>query len=265
MNGLVVHAGGTKLKGRQELLDIPTPDATASHSPIPHHRFVEMVIESLAYRKIDVIKDEYAIAKDGARVFGFLTLDLAKDGVNLMLGIRNSHDRSFAASMVSGFKVFVCDNLAFVGEFEPLKLKHSAKFLSKIEEAISLGVDRTQRKFDTIHREIDVWKNHNLPDHAARALIYEAFIDGKLDAPMRLAESVHQHYFNPPHPEFAPRNYWSLHNAFTEGFKELVPESFIKANLSLSEWFPQPSSIKTIDAMDATIVDQPDEDNDHDR
>jgi len=247
MNGLMLHAGGKKLKGRQELMGIDTPDSTATHTVIPHHRVVEGVIEALAYRKIDVIHDEYAIAKDGQRMFGFLTLGLEKDGVSLMMGIRNSHDRSFSLAMVAGFKVFVCDNLAFMGDFEPMRLKHSAKLLSKLGDELTIAVDRTQRKFDTIHQDIDVWKNHSLTDANARAIIYRAFIDGELNAPARLAGDVHKHYFNPPHQEFEPRNLWSLQNAFTEAFKELQPEPFVQANQSLSRFFPTPDSLRVID------------------
>jgi hypothetical protein len=34
---------------------------------------------------------------------------------------------------------------------------------------------------------------------------------------------VHRNYFEPPHEEFSERTLWSLENAFTESFKELVP------------------------------------------
>lgn len=249
MNGLMIHAGGKKLKGRQELLEIETPESTATHTVIPHHRVVEGIVEALAYRKIDVIKDEYAIAKDGQRMFGFLTLGLEKDGVSLMLGVRNSHDRSFSLAMVAGFKVFVCDNLAFMGDFEPMRLKHSAKLLSKLGDELTIAVDRTQRKFDTIHQDIDVWKNHSLTDANARAIIYRAFIDGELNAPARLAQDVHKHYFEPLHQEFEPRNLWSLQNAFTEAFKDLQPEPFVQANQSLARFFPTPESLRTIETV----------------
>lgn len=254
MNGLMLHAGGKKLKGRQELMEIETPESTSTHTIIPHHRVVEGIIEGLAYRNIDVIHDEYALAKDGQRMFGFLTLGLQKDGVSLMMGVRNSHDRSFSLAMVAGFKVFVCDNLSFMGDFEPMRLKHSAKLLSKLGDELTIAIDRTQRKFDTIHKDIDVWKNHSLTDANARALIYRAFIDGELNAPARLAQDVHKHYFEPPHEEFQPRNLWSLQNAFTEAFKELQPEPFVQANQSLAKFFPTPDSLRVIDTT--AIVEQ---------
>ena len=55
-------------------------------------------------------------------MFGALTLSVGEEGdrsdrVNLVLALRNSNDKSFALRMVAGFRVFVCDNPAFQGEF----------------------------------------------------------------------------------------------------------------------------------------------------
>src|SRR6266849_5179295 len=124
MEGLVLHAGATSI-GRQDLLALPTPEATATHKPIPHHRLVEAMVESLAYRRLEVVKDEYAVSSDGMRLFGFLALNLEHGGIRLALGIRNSHDKSFSLGITVGYRVFVCDNLAFHGDFMPVTKKHT--------------------------------------------------------------------------------------------------------------------------------------------
>jgi hypothetical protein len=54
-------------------------------------------------------------------------------------------------------------------------------------------------------------------------VIYEAFVEGKLEAPKHLARTVHDLYFEPQYEEFKPRTIWSLSNAFTSAFKELDP------------------------------------------
>jgi len=41
-----------------------------------------------------------------------------------VLGIRNSHDKTFPASLVDGALVFVCDNLSFSGEIRVTR-KHT--------------------------------------------------------------------------------------------------------------------------------------------
>lgn len=234
MEGLVLHAGATQI-GRQDLLALPTPEATATHKPIPHHRLVEAMVESLAYRRLEVVKDEYAVSQDGMRLFGFLALNIEHGGIRLALGIRNSHDKSFSLGITVGYRVFVCDNLAFHGEFMPVTKKHT-KHLDVID-VVNTAVDKAQRHFEPMKVQVDAWQNFSLPDQRAKEVIYNAFIGGDLsDVPARLAARVHRHYFNPPHPEFEPRTMWSLSNAFTESFKALDPIPQFKASAALGKY-----------------------------
>ena len=67
----------------------------------------------------------------------------------------------------------------------------------------------------------------------AKLIIYRAFIESDLEVPKRLAQPVHEMYFNPQHEEFQPRTIWSLSNAFTSAFKELVPIPQFRATAKL--------------------------------
>lgn len=251
---LITHAGGKRVP-YDALLAVETPAAlSASHTIIPHATFVDQVKDMLTHRQIGVVKEEYALARDGARMFGMMTLDIARDGVSLVMGVRNSHDKSFSLGLVAGFRVFVCDNLAFHGDFQPLAKKHSKHLLRDLPDAIDLGIGRVSRHFPEIMGKIDGWKESQLTESDAKAIIYRAFVMGELDAPERLAKDVHQHYFNPPHEEFAPRNLWSLQNAFTEAFKDLDPQPQYRALGSLNDF------LTTFDVepliMDAEVIQE---------
>jgi hypothetical protein len=50
---------------REELALMPTPPATATHRPVPHHVIVEALVETLGFRQIGVIGDEHAVSRDG--------------------------------------------------------------------------------------------------------------------------------------------------------------------------------------------------------
>jgi hypothetical protein len=70
-------------------------------------------------------------------------------------------------------------------------------------------------------------------------VIYEAFVEGKLEAPKHLARTVHDLYFEPKYEEFRPRTIWSLSNAFTSAFKELDPIPQFKVTAKLGDfWKP---------------------------
>jgi len=216
---------------RAELSAIPTPAATTTHRPIPHVEIVQALIETLSFRHIAVVRDEYAASSDGMRMFGVLDLEYGITGVNFSIGVRNANDKSMRLAMTVGYRVLVCDNMAFVGDFTPVLAKHSKKF--SLIDAISIGVDRMQRNFEPLKRQIEDWRGHQLPDEAAKLVIYRAFVEGKLAVPRHLARLIHDRYFRPSHEEFAPRTLWSLSNAFTSAFKELeaIPQYRATARL----------------------------------
>src|SRR5713226_978495 len=113
---------------REELALVPTPLATNTHRPIPHHEIVQALIETLGFRHIGVVCDEYAVSTDGMRMFGVLDLETGMHGCRFSIGVRNGNDRSLRLSMTVGYRVMVCDNMAFHGEFTPVLAKHSKNF-----------------------------------------------------------------------------------------------------------------------------------------
>ncbi len=110
--------------------------------------------------------------------------------------------------------------------------KHT-KHLSLVD-VLSIGIDRIQRNFEPMKKQVEAWKATRIPDEAAKLVIYRAFVEGELDVPKPLARRVHHLYFNPQIEEFAPRTTWSLSNAFTIVFKKLDPIPEFKATAKLA-------------------------------
>lgn len=231
MDGLLAHCGADYL-GRQDLLTLPAPESTDTHKVVPHAQIVQGLIESLNFRHLQVVADRYALTKDSMRMFGFLEINDGTSDVGFAIGLRNSHDKTFSLGLTVGYRVFVCDNLAFHGEFSPVTRKHTKHF--DPAEVIDMAVGKMQRHFEPMKRQIDVWQHHSLSDQAAKSIIFDAFIDDGLDAPKHIAREVAKHYFSPTHDEFQPRNLWSVSNAFTEAFKCLEPVPQMRATASLA-------------------------------
>ena len=108
---LISHSGKIT---RGELAQVPTPLGTTTHRPVPHHEIVEALVETLSFRHIGIVGEEYAVSTDGMRMFGVLDLEAAFEGCRFAIGLRNSHDKSFRLSCTVGVRVFVCENLASV-------------------------------------------------------------------------------------------------------------------------------------------------------
>jgi hypothetical protein len=99
------------------------------------------------------------------------------------------------------------------GAFTPVLANHSKSF--SLIDCISVGVDRMQRNFESMRKQVETRQRSELTDVTAKVVIYEAFVEGRLEAPNHLARTVHDLYFEPKHEEFRPRMIWSLSNAFT--------------------------------------------------
>src|SRR5438445_1373757 len=153
-------------------------------------------------------------------------------GSNYTLGAEKGIRRG--SNMAEFREGFVNFGSIVPGVFTPVLAKHSKSF--SLIDCISVGVGRMQRNFEPMRKQVEAWQRSELTDVTAKVVIYEAFVEGRLEAPKHLARSVHDLYFEPKYEEFRPRTIWSLSNAFTSAFKELDPITQFKATAKLGEF-----------------------------
>ena len=134
----------------------------------------------------------------------------------------------------TGDSAVVCHLNVVSGVFTPVLAKHSKSF--SLIDCIAVGVDRMQRNFEPMRKQVEAWQRSELTDVTAKVVIYEAFVEAKSEAPKHLARAVHDLYFEPKYDEFKPRTIWSLSNAFTSAFKELDPIPQFTATAKLGEF-----------------------------
>ncbi len=234
---LVAHCGAQKIR-REELDEFPVPEATKTHKPIAHSTIVEVLEEALSFRFLKIVRDEYAVSKDGMKMFGVMDLNSEFSGCRFSIGLRNSNDKSMRLALTAGFRVMVCDNMAFSGDFTPLSHKHTNNL--NLTDSISIAVDRIHRSFEPLKKQVNWMQALTLTDDLAKLIIYRAFIDQKIKKlPRHLINPVHRFYFKPKYEEFEPRNLWSLSNAFTSSFKELTPMKQFEVTARLGTFLNQ--------------------------
>jgi hypothetical protein len=227
---LIAHIDTEKID-LERLALMPSPASTLTHQVIPHHEVVNALVQTLGFRHIGVHKMEFAVDTTGNKMFGLIEMEHGFTGARFALGIRNSHDKTMRLAMTVGYRVFVCDNMAFAGDFTPVLAKHSKNF--NLTRALSIGVDDMQRNFEPMVKAVDRWRDSQLTDVAAKMFIYRAFIEADLDVPRHLAKDVHKLYFEPQYEEFQSRTMFSLSNAFTSAFKALDPIPQFRATANL--------------------------------
>ena len=68
------------------------------------------MIETLGFRHIAIHRGEYAVSKDGMKMFGIMELETQFAGCRFAIGICDAHDKSRRLAMTMGYRVFVCEN-----------------------------------------------------------------------------------------------------------------------------------------------------------
>src|SRR5207244_10329198 len=128
-------------------------------------------------------------------------LEAGFTGCRFSIGLRNSSDKSMRLALTVGYRCFVCDNLAFQGDFTPVLAKHSKNF--SLIDSIALGVERMQRNFEPMQKQVEAWRGSQITDDTAKLTIYRAFIEGGLEVTRHLAREIHRNYFEHKYKEDA--------------------------------------------------------------
>jgi hypothetical protein len=203
----------------EALAAVPVPHSTDTFQPIPHSLLVDMTRQNLRDAGFEVIFEEHAIAREGQRYFGGFAItgtEITAPDRQLVVGLRNSHDKGFAASICLGDRMIVCENLCFSASIK-LARKHTTFILRDLNAVIARAVGRLTGHFGEMNRRIDAYKASGLLRPEAAELVYLLARKGAL--PPREIFNTISEWESPRHAEFAGGTLWTLFNAVTEQLK----------------------------------------------
>ncbi len=222
----MVHAGGTHVERPElDLVQTPPVDIDTGWTPIPHSVLLEQVTGALAGAGQMVVEEAHAISKNGQRYFGMLQVVPAgqlNDGdYSLVIGLRNSHDKAFSASMVCGSGVFVCDNLAFSGEIK-IGRKHTRFIQRDLPGIVNVAVGKLGDMRLSQEKRISAYKTFELSETQADHLVIE-MLRSRIITTQQVQKVINE-WDAPSHPEFVANGNtaWRLFNAVTEASKGRV-------------------------------------------
>lgn len=208
----------------------PTPVGTSSWQPIAHQTVLGLVEQWLGKNEFDIISECHGLAKDGNRYFGLLEIAKSRKlegwtytGGNggdhaSVIGVRNSHDKSFPAGIVCGTGVFVCDNLMFDGEVK-FGRKHTVNIKRDLPNLVDQSLGRLSEMQRHQENRIACYKRSEITDTQANDILIES-LDAKAICGSQIPKVLEQ-WRTPNHPEFVVdgKTAWRMYNAFTEVLK----------------------------------------------
>ncbi len=201
----------------ESLRGVQTPAPTATHTPIPHAQLVGLTREALDRSGLEIAEEEHALARGGLRYFGGFALkgeDVSGTDRNIVLGLRNAHDRSFAASIAIGNQMMVCENLCFSSDVK-LARRHTTNILADLPRVLSSAVSRVTSHWTDMGKRIEAYKQTEV-ENAADMLVQ--LVDTKAFPARDIYKAV-QEFRDPRHEEFKGGSLWTLYNSVTEHLK----------------------------------------------
>ena len=203
----------------EQLANVFTPDNTESFQPIPHFGLVELTRDAIGRAGLSIVAEEHSLARGGQRYFGGFALsglDITGSDRQIVLGLRNAHDKSFAASVCVGNRMMVCENLCFSSDIK-LARRHTTNIMSDLPRVLADAVGRVVSHWNDMGNRIESYKQTEISrDHAASLLI--DLVDSKAFPAREIYNAVNE-FRNPRHEEFKGGSLWTLYNSVTENLK----------------------------------------------
>lgn len=244
---MMIHCGAEYTPDVDAVRNVITPPKTGSWHPIPHHYLINEVQKRIEEAGLQIVAESHALtakgakgkAGDGSRYFGMMQVEPANiiernDDFSFVVGLRNSHDKAFAAGLVLGTGCFVCDNLCFSGEIK-LARRHTVNIMRDLPNVINRAVSRLVESRTAEVDRVNTYKTTEFSKlEASDALIQ--LLKSKAFPKIKIDEVIEQ-WETPNHPEFQPRTAWSMFNAVTEVLKStsimMLPDRTTKLNAAM--------------------------------
>ena len=242
MQGLMMHCGAEPVPF-PSLKELAIPDATATHQPIPHHQFFELAEDRLLKQGYAITNPQHFTNMKGAQYFAMMQIrheDEDQDAEHsTVCALRNSHDKSFTASLAIGARVFVCDNLSFSGDIV-VGRKHTPNIWNELPEIFEGAIKKIRvmrKRQDVRFRE---YRQAPLDDHTVDHLIMETYRQGIVN--LRRIGVINEEWHNPS-TNHGDKSVWRYFNAVTAALgpastRQLIelPKKTINLHLLLDEY-----------------------------
>jgi hypothetical protein len=224
---LIAHRGA-EIVTREQLVNYPAPEGTATFKPVGHAALVATLTQVMADRGLHIVREQFAVQSQ--KLFGTFDLQWQRmDEYGAAVGFRHANDKSMPIQIAVGARVFVCDNMSFLGE-----LIHTRRHTAKLDlgQELDGAMYRYMQGFRRLMDDINVQKETVMEDRKAKTLIYDIFRQKIL--PVRLFHPIVEDYETRAKAE--PPTGWLLHNCCTAQIKALAPAPRFRATARLGKF-----------------------------
>ena len=226
---LHICGGNRTLVDFEQVVNVPTPpveyhkkenangERAVSYQPIAHHEVVERTTKFLEGQGFSIGDQVHSLARGNQHYFGLFSVEhpnRENTERGCVVGIRNSHDKTFPAGLCADDAPFVCDNLIFTNTIK-LARRHTRNILNDLDFMINRAIGKLFNFWHGQDARINAYKEVELTNAQVNDIVIR--LQGRCFAQVKIIGVIVNEIID--HPEFWDRNVNSLYNAFTEVYK----------------------------------------------
>lgn len=224
-----IHLGSDPID-RYALQAVPTPPPIGpTHHPYSFSDFADRVADSLQTVGFEIVEEGYGLTNEQQRMFGLMTVEPTFDfpehhDYRMLVGLRGSHDQTFARGLVAGQEVTVCSNLCFSGEIN-LSTRQTTHIERRLPGMIFNAVQNLKGVFEVQDARNAAYKDFHFKPRWADAAITE-MVRRNVINPSHVGRVIKE-WDEPTYPEHEQYgdSAWKLFNAATQVMKAPLDET----------------------------------------
>ena len=208
------------------------PPATDTYMPVRHDVALNMIEDSMNQHGYHFGEQSHALWRDGgARYFGMFQLlnGGSNPDFNLMLGVRNSYDKSTSLTLLIGAHVFMCANMSYSAA-QVMNRKHTTHIMRDLPALIDEQVAQTSMYAQIQETRFNMYQDHKITDTRADRLMIQMLREGAIQS-AKFSKMVSEWY--DPSFDHGNKKAWRLFNACTEALKGTPGHDMPKRTMNL--------------------------------
>jgi hypothetical protein len=218
------------------LLAVPLPEKTETYTPVPHRILINEIQDKLAARNMQVINRSYSSNNNGQQMVGRFAIQADDSEMNMMLGFKNSYDKSMTVGLAAGARVIVCSNGMVTGDMVAMKRKHTGAVLEELHDYIIDAVNMLEDNFIELKKDKEIMELTTLNDREQAEILGRLYIEKDIitSTQLNIVKREMEHSEN-----FVGKTAWCLYNNVTESLKTSHVSDMLTDHIGLHKFFKE--------------------------
>jgi hypothetical protein len=215
------------------------PLQTDTYSPVPHNEVLVLLRGMLLDNRFNIVNTRTFTNGNGNKLVGYYDIEdmdffsAEELGIRMMIGFKNSYDKSMSFGLAAGGSVMVCENGVVSGDLLSFRRKHTGTILEEVRNKMQEAISSIRTNFQSLLLDIDIMKNYTISNKEKAELLGVMYFEHNMFTPNQLSKIKTQMETS---EHFRGDTVWDLYNNVTEALKHSHPITHLEDHIELHKF-----------------------------